>query len=392
MGKIFDFEILGLKYRYGMVLSDIFEDGYVWQSGACRLRIWKLKSPSQRRVRQRPIIHSCYYIIIYIYLLYIYLAELNAPVDLAQKALEVETDLDIQNLLPTQYYTDSWGVLAWITNDSTKEVLKRSVTSRIDTKRKISNPNQWYYIPTTDNPADIGTRPITVKNLETSTWLKGLPFLSSNNINLFPKETIQSTSTHQSSATKASNYFITRHRHATEDITSGAMWASYLQSCQKENNLLNLLQTSVAQQRKMQKEVWPMGGNSCKILIHWSTSNPHQDSSQHKDAPEEASASRTSFQVLERGPFPSVPDNHPKSQNPYSTCSQFSCMQQLRKLIEPIPKSYISFLQSTSDAILQRIKIRFERLWIDSGKENFDQTFFDLVMFSLFLVFWTKND
>ena len=63
-------------------------------------------------------------------------AELNAAVDLAQKVLEVETDLDIPNLLPTQYYTDSRDVLAWITNDSTKDVLKRYVTSRIDTIQK----------------------------------------------------------------------------------------------------------------------------------------------------------------------------------------------------------------------------------------------------------------
>ena len=90
--------------------------------------------------------------------------------------------------MPTQYYTDSRDVLAWITNDSTKEVLKRYVTSRIDTIRKISNPNQWYYIPTTDNPADIGTRPISVKNLEASNWLKGPPFLSSNNPQLLPKK------------------------------------------------------------------------------------------------------------------------------------------------------------------------------------------------------------
>ena len=178
----------------------------------------------------------------------------------------METDLDIPNLLPTQYYTDSRDVLAWITNDSTKEVLKRYVTSRIDTIRKISNPNQWYYIPTADNPADIGTRPISVKNLQASDWLKGPSFLSSNNPHLIPPKTIQTSPTYQSSATEVSNYFITKHRHATEDITSGAMWDSYLQSCQKENDFPNLLETSVALQRKMQKEVWPKGIESIKQL------------------------------------------------------------------------------------------------------------------------------
>ena len=93
------------------------------------------------------------------------------------------------------------------------------------------------------------------------------------------------------------------------------------------------------------------------VLIKSITSpdHPHQDSSQHKDAPEEASAFRTSFQVLERGLFPSIPDKLPKSQNHNPIGSQYSCIQQPTKMIEPIPEKDITFLQSTSDAILQRI-------------------------------------
>ena len=108
--------------------------------------------------------------------------------------------------------------------------------------------------------------PISVKNLQASDWLKGLRFLSSNNPHLIPPKTIQTSPTYQSSATEVSNYFITKHRHATEDITSGAMWDSYLQSCQKETVFPNLLETSVALQRKMQKEVWPKGIESIKQL------------------------------------------------------------------------------------------------------------------------------
>ena len=93
------------------------------------------------------------------------------------------------------------------------------------------------------------------------------------------------------------------------------------------------------------------------VLIKSITSpdHPHQDSSQLKDAPEEASAFRTSFQVIERGLFPSIPDKLPKSQNPNPVGSQYSCIQQPTKIIDPIPEKDITFLQSTSDAILQRI-------------------------------------
>ena len=64
------------------------------------------------------------------------------------------------------------------------------------------------------------------------------------------------------------------------------------------------------------------------VLIKSITSpdHPHQDSSQHKDAPEEALAFRTSFQVIERGLFPSIPDKPPKSQNLNSADLQYSCI------------------------------------------------------------------
>ena len=89
--------------------------------------------------------------------------ELNAARDLAQDILQIEHELDIPNLQPTVYYTDSLDTLAWIQNESPKETPKRYEMSRITYIRKVSNPNQWHYIPTAHNPADIGTRPISVK-------------------------------------------------------------------------------------------------------------------------------------------------------------------------------------------------------------------------------------
>ena len=50
-------------------------------------------------------------------------AELNAAVDLAEKALEVEMELDIADLKPTVFYSDSEDVLSWIKNDTPKEPL-----------------------------------------------------------------------------------------------------------------------------------------------------------------------------------------------------------------------------------------------------------------------------
>merc|ERR1712148_94478 len=132
----------------------------------------------------------------------------------------------------TGYYTDSLDKLAWIQNESPKETPKRYVMSRINYIRKVSKPSQWHYIPTAHNPADIGTRPISVKELKASVWLTGPSFLKledpkppstpkekSLNTNLFTSKTFNA---------KPSSYFITKHRHATEEVTSGEAWDNLL--------------------------------------------------------------------------------------------------------------------------------------------------------------------
>ena len=67
-------------------------------------------------------------------------AELNAAKDLTEKVLEVEKELDLPNLHPTIFYSDSRDVLAWVKNDMTNENPKRYVMTRITTIRTLSNP------------------------------------------------------------------------------------------------------------------------------------------------------------------------------------------------------------------------------------------------------------
>ena len=102
-------------------------------------------------------------------------AELCAAKDLAEQAQKVEVDLDIKNLHPPRYLTDSQDVLAWINNS--EDAKPRYITSRINTIRKIFEPKQWQYIPSLENPADIGTRPIKVDELMKSMWFSGPAFV-----------------------------------------------------------------------------------------------------------------------------------------------------------------------------------------------------------------------
>ena len=191
-------------------------------------------------------------------------AELNAAMDLAKKVLEVENELNMPNLHPTIYYSDSQDVLAWVKNDSTNEAPKRYIVNRINTIRKMSNPDQWQYIPTKLNPADIGTRPVSVSELQASCWLSGPAFLlledpkppstpQMDNSTLFTSILEPLYDAHPSS------YFHTQIRHATEDITSGSMWEQLLEATIQQHKMPNQLEASISLQKEMQREAWPKG-------------------------------------------------------------------------------------------------------------------------------------
>merc|ERR1712074_150059 len=109
----------------------------------------------------------------------------------------------------------------------------------------------------------IGTRPISVKELRASVWLTGPPFLKlkdpkppstpnekSLNTNLFTSKTFNA---------KPSSYFITKHRHATEEITSGEAWDNLLTQTKQKHKTSNLQEASLILQKEMQKEAWPKG-------------------------------------------------------------------------------------------------------------------------------------
>ena len=105
----------------------------------------------------------------------IHRAVLCAADELAKQVLQVEKEIDIPSLQPTQFFTDSEDVLAWLNNN--KDIAKRYITSRHNRICTISDANQGRYIPTNTNPADVGTRPSSVDNLKKSDWIKGPAFL-----------------------------------------------------------------------------------------------------------------------------------------------------------------------------------------------------------------------
>ena len=77
------------------------------------------------------------------------------------------------------FYTDSRVVLGYIQTKSWRFYVY--IANRVQTIWKISNPKQWKYIDTAENPADLSTRCLNVRSLMGSNWLTGPSFLRDPN-------------------------------------------------------------------------------------------------------------------------------------------------------------------------------------------------------------------
>ena len=100
--------------------------------------------------------------------------ELCAAVGAAQSAQYVKSELKTDVHL-MQYYSDSNIVLGYLNNRI--RCFSRYVTSRVQNILSVSSPEQWKYVSTKNNPADIATRAHTPKQLVNTSWLTGPDFL-----------------------------------------------------------------------------------------------------------------------------------------------------------------------------------------------------------------------
>ena len=77
---------------------------------------------------------------------------------------ELDESLDI-----VHYHTDSVTVLRYISNDQKR--FQVFVANRVQTIHNLSDPSQWKYVDTKENPADDASRGLDAKSLETTTTL-----------------------------------------------------------------------------------------------------------------------------------------------------------------------------------------------------------------------------
>lgn len=100
--------------------------------------------------------------------------ELCAAVLSTEIAQYISEQLDI-DLSKFWFYSDSKVVLGYISNQSRR--FYTYVSNRVARIRQITSPEQWKYVSTNNNPADVATRTIHVSDLKNSMWLKGPPYI-----------------------------------------------------------------------------------------------------------------------------------------------------------------------------------------------------------------------
>lgn len=101
--------------------------------------------------------------------------ELGAAVLAVELSELVVSELDIK-LDRLEFYTDSKVVLGYIYNETRRFYVY--VSNRVEQIRRSTRPEQWHYVHTSHNPADVATRSVPAAQLSQTNWLKGPDFLS----------------------------------------------------------------------------------------------------------------------------------------------------------------------------------------------------------------------
>lgn len=100
--------------------------------------------------------------------------ELAAAVVSATTSNTLKEELGLSNVVE-YFWTDSKVILGYINNEARR--FHTFVSNRIQKIHLSSSPQQWRYVSTTDNPADIASRGSSASEILTSSWFKGPRFL-----------------------------------------------------------------------------------------------------------------------------------------------------------------------------------------------------------------------
>ncbi|XP_067369271.1 uncharacterized protein [Channa argus] len=100
--------------------------------------------------------------------------ELSAAVVAARTSVVLRDELEI-NGLQEHFWTDSRVVLGYINNDARR--FHVFVANRVQRIKSSTDPKQWHFVQSEDNPADHASRGLTAEQLVASNWFTGPDFL-----------------------------------------------------------------------------------------------------------------------------------------------------------------------------------------------------------------------
>ncbi|KAJ8376418.1 hypothetical protein SKAU_G00069980 [Synaphobranchus kaupii] len=100
--------------------------------------------------------------------------ELSAAAVSARISVMLKNELEMQ-IDEEFFWPDSQVVLAYINNEARR--FHVFVANCMQLIRENTNPNQWYYIDTAENPADHASRGLQASDISSKNWLSGPKFL-----------------------------------------------------------------------------------------------------------------------------------------------------------------------------------------------------------------------
>lgn len=109
--------------------------------------------------------------------------ELAAAVVSTKVSVMLKCELDIK-IDDEIFWTDSQVVLGYINNDARRFHI--FVANRVQLIRDNSDPSQWHYVDTAENPADHASRGLRASDIHSTNWLRGPKFLWERELHLTP--------------------------------------------------------------------------------------------------------------------------------------------------------------------------------------------------------------
>lgn len=109
--------------------------------------------------------------------------ELAAAVLSAKMSVMLKTELEMK-IDQEFFWSDSQVVLGYINNEARR--FHVFVANRVQLIRDVTDPNQWCYVNTAENPADHASRGLHASDIPSSIWLSGPKFLWESEVSPTP--------------------------------------------------------------------------------------------------------------------------------------------------------------------------------------------------------------